>query len=95
MSKHLTSYQKRIDELVKDNPLSKAIRSQTREDVIRSLEELGIMKDGKVLESFKKKFTGSHAPNNYCPNPAALKQNDDNPQKNTANEAASSHKEKD
>jgi len=48
--------EKRLDELMKNDPLTKAIRSQTTEDVIQSLEELGIMKDGKITEEFKSKF---------------------------------------
>lgn len=58
MSKHVTPFWERVEEMMKDDPLLKVIRSQTKEQVTQRLEKLGIIKDGKVCESYKKKFSG-------------------------------------
>lgn len=53
---------KKIRAMMKDDPLLKAIQSEPPEELTARLERLGIIENGKISESYKKKFKGSRAP---------------------------------
>ena len=65
----LSPFLKKIKAMMKDDPRLIAVESETDEEVTQRLEDLGIIKDGKVTESYKRKFKGSRAPNLYHAKP--------------------------
>ena len=61
-----TGFLKEVELLMKDDPLLKAIKAQTPEQVTNRLEALGVLENGEISQSYLDKFKGSRAPVRGC-----------------------------
>jgi len=58
----LTPFMVKVDTMMKNDPWLNTIKSQTKAEILRSIEESGVVKDGKFTASYKRKFKKSRAP---------------------------------